>query len=136
MIQDSMRELQRWAEAGIRITNLSKDEAYNSKEGELTLLRYCYYRLIWLSSKSFAENPNYEHDNFAQALLSSPFGPLVSKEAVVTLCEMLMITDFRVYISGYCFGNYWMADDVAGTIIFSFFFEEYTLVSKGTLSYL
>ena len=117
MIQDSMRELQRWAEAGIRITNLSKDEAYNSKEGELTLLRYCYYRLMWLASKSFAENPKYEHDIFAQALLSLPFGPCVSKEAVADLCKLLMIPDFRVYISGYCFGNCWMADDVAGSIV-------------------
>lgn len=115
-IQERLKELQQWALTGMRLVKLPGTEEYGSEETELDLLRYCYYRLINHVASKIIEKPDYDVHELVEVLLSSPFGNCVTKEIVVSLCEVLMGIDIRQYSKGVLFAPYWTADDVAGTI--------------------
>lgn len=108
--------LRQWARTGINLTTLPSVEDYGSEEAELALLQYCYYRLIDHVAGNIMENPNYDVHDLAEVLLSSPFGNCVSKEIVLSLCELFMTSNLRQYCTGTLFAPYWTAGDVAGTI--------------------
>ena len=115
-IQEKLKQLQQWARAGVSLTKLPSIGNYGSEESELALLQYCYYRLIDHVAGKIIENPNYDVHELVDVLLSSPIGNCVSKEIVVSLCELLMTSDLRPYCRGPLFPHGWTADDVAGTI--------------------
>lgn len=116
IIQERLQQLQQWARAGVSLTKLPSIENYGSEESELALLQYCYYKLIDHVAGNIIENPNYDVHESVKVLLSSPFGNCVSKEIVVSLCELLMTSELRSYCTGTLFAPYWSAGDVAGTI--------------------
>lgn len=116
LIQEQLRNLQKNANASIRLIEFPSKEENPSEEAEKTLLQYCYYRLIYHVAGNIIEHPNYDAHELVDVLLSSPFGTAITKEVVVALCEMLMHSDLRQYCKGMLFAPYWTADDVAGTI--------------------
>lgn len=115
-IQERLQQIQQWARTGVILTKLPSIENYGSEESELALLQYCYYKLIDHVAGNIIENPNYDVHESVEVLLSSPFGNCVSKEIVVSLCELLMTPDLRSYYKGTLFVPYWTADDVAEAI--------------------
>lgn len=115
-IQERLQQILQWARIGVILTKLPSLDNYGSEESELALLQYCYYRLIDHVTGNIIENPNYDVHELVDVLLSSPFGNCVSKEIVVSLCELLMTSDLRPYCRGPLFPHGWTADDVAGTI--------------------
>lgn len=115
-IQERLQQIQQWARTGVILTKLPSVDNYGSDESELALLQYCYYKLIDHVSGNIIENPNYDVHELAEVLLSSPFGNCVTKEIVISLCELLMTSDLRPYCKGTLFAPYWSAGDVAGKI--------------------
>lgn len=115
-IQERLQQLQQWARTGVSLTKLPSLENYGSEESELALLQYCYYRLIDHVAGNIIENPNYDVRELVDVFLSFPFGNCVTKDIVISLCELLMSRDFHPYCRGTLFVAGWSADDVAGTI--------------------
>ena len=116
IIQERLKVLQEWAITGIRIVKLPSVNEFGSEESELALLQYCYYRLIYhVAGNILADRPNYAIHELVELLLSSPMGCGVTKECIVSLCKVFMLSDLRKYCRGRLFGN-WTADDVAGVI--------------------
>lgn len=116
IIQDRLQQLQQWAKTGVSLTELPSVENYGSKESELALLQYCYYKLIDHLAGNIIEKPNFDVHESVDLFLSFPFGNCVSKEIVVSLCELLVTSDLRPYCKGQLFIPNWTVDDVAGTI--------------------
>lgn len=109
---EELKELQVWALMGICIVKLPTVEECDSEESELSLLRYCYYRLIYHIADNIINKTNDGMDLFAEILLSSPFGCCVSKECVKNLCSSIMdhaFRDDRVF-------RQWTVKDVVGAI--------------------
>ena len=116
IIQERLKVLQEWAITGIRIVKLPSVNEFGSEESELALLQYCYYRLIYhVAGNILADRPNYAIHELVELLLSSPMGCGVTKECIVSLCKVFLLSDLRKYCRGRLFGN-WTADDVAGVI--------------------
>lgn len=115
-IQERLQQLQQWTRTGASLTKLPSVENYGSEESELALLQYCYYRLIDHVAGVIIEHPNYDAHELVEVLLSSPFGNCVSKEIVISLCELLTTSDLRQYCQGTLFAPYWTVSDVAGSI--------------------
>lgn len=109
---EDLKEVQVWALMGICIVKLPTVEECDSEESELSLLRYCYYRLIYHIADNIINKTNDGMDWFAEKLLSSPFGCCVSKECVKNLCSSIMDSAFR---DDSVFGQ-WTVKDVAGAI--------------------
>lgn len=115
-IQERLRTLQTWAKTGIQVATLPSIEAYGTDEAELSLLQYCYYLLIDQVADNIIKSPNYDIHESVEELLSYPVGNCVSKENVLSLCELLMTSNLRrPYCESGLF-HHWTASDVAGTI--------------------
>lgn len=118
---DKLRKL---ACTGIYLVELPNLNEYYSEEYDLSLLQYCYYRLIYdvagkikdeLGKLSIDEYKNGKHKLVDDFFLLS-LGYRVSKKSVISLCDSLIKDEFKDYRNGTFHNSNWNIEKVADTI--------------------